>query len=79
MQNLIKIFTKTHQIVHFFKKFSYRSMPPSCVQLISLFLYERTIFCIRNAIKIYTKMHQLSLVFKEISGAITNLISNELL
>ena len=22
MQNLIKIFTKTHQIVHFFKKFS---------------------------------------------------------
>ena len=29
IQNLIKIFTKTHQISHFFKIFSQGSMPPS--------------------------------------------------
>ena len=29
IQNLIKIFTKTHQIAHFFKNFSQGSMPPS--------------------------------------------------
>ena len=29
IQNLIKIFTKTHQIAHFFKIFSQGSMPPS--------------------------------------------------
>ena len=28
IQNLIKIFTKTHQIAHFFKIFSQGSMPP---------------------------------------------------
>ena len=28
-QNLIKIFTKTHEIAHFFKIFSQSSMPPS--------------------------------------------------
>ena len=29
IQYLIKIFTKTHQIAHFFKIFSQGSMPPS--------------------------------------------------
>ena len=29
IQNLIKIFTKTHQIAYFFKIFSQGSMPPS--------------------------------------------------
>ena len=29
IQNLIKIFTKMHQIAHFFKIFSQGSMPPS--------------------------------------------------
>ena len=29
IQNLIKIFTKTHQIAHFFKIFSHGSLPPS--------------------------------------------------
>ena len=29
IQNLIKIFTKTHQIAHFFKIFSQGSLPPS--------------------------------------------------
>ena len=29
IQNLIKIFTKTHQIAHFFKIFTQGSMPPS--------------------------------------------------
>ena len=29
IQNLIKIFTMTHQIAHFFKIFSQGSMPPS--------------------------------------------------
>ena len=29
IQNLIKIFTKTHQIAHFFKIFLQGSMPPS--------------------------------------------------
>ena len=29
IQNLIKIFTKTHQIAHFFKIFSHGSMLPS--------------------------------------------------
>ena len=29
IQNLIKIFTKTHQIAHFFQIFSQGSMPPS--------------------------------------------------
>ena len=29
IQNLIKIFTKTHQIAHSFKIFSQGSMPPS--------------------------------------------------
>ena len=29
IQNLIKIFTKTHQIAHFFKFFSQGSLPPS--------------------------------------------------
>ena len=29
IQKLIKIFIKTHQIAHFFKKFSQGSMPPS--------------------------------------------------
>ena len=29
IQNLIKIFTKTHEIAHFFKIFSQGSMPPS--------------------------------------------------
>ena len=29
LQNLIKIFTNTHQIAHFFKIFSKGSMPPS--------------------------------------------------
>ena len=28
IQNLIKIFTKTHQIAHFFKIFSQGNMPP---------------------------------------------------
>ena len=56
IQNLIKIFTKTHQIAHFFKNFSQVSMPPiACVQLISLFLYKKNHVFIQNAIKIYTK------------------------
>ena len=29
MRNLIKIYTKTHQIAHFFKIFSLESMPPT--------------------------------------------------
>ena len=29
IQNLIKIFTKTHEIAHFFKIFSQGSLPPS--------------------------------------------------
>ena len=41
IQNLIKIFTKTHQIAHLKKNFSQGSMPPTCVQLISIFLYEK--------------------------------------
>ena len=59
IQNLIKIFTKTHQITYFFKNLSQGSMPLACVQLISLFLYEKNHFIIQNAIKIYTKTHQL--------------------
>ena len=52
IQNLNKIFTKTHQIAYF-SKFSRRvASPLACVELISFFLYER-------AIKKYTKSHQL--------------------
>ena len=48
IQNLNKIFTKTHQIAHF-SKFSRRvASPLACVQLISFFLYERTIFLCRR-------------------------------
>ena len=64
IQNLIKIFTKTHEIAHFFKIFLQGSRDVKrrtlqCVQLISLFLYEKNHFFIQNAIKIYTKTHQL--------------------
>ena len=47
--------------LHIFKKNSRRvACPLACVQLISLFLYEKkNIFFIQNAIKIYTKTHQL--------------------
>ena len=55
IQNLIQIFTKTHQIAHFFKK----NCNVACVQVISLFLYEKNHSFIRNANKIYTKTHQL--------------------
>ena len=34
IQNQIKIFTKTHQIAHFFKIFSLVACPIACVQLI---------------------------------------------
>ena len=53
IENLIKIFTKTHEL-HIFSKFSRRVACP--VQLI--FLYEKNHFFIHNAIKIYTKTHQ---------------------
>ena len=47
--------------LHIFSKISCSvACPLSCVQLISLFLYEKTHFFIQNAIKIYTKTHQLS-------------------
>ena len=60
IQNLIKIFTKTHQIAHIFSKFSRMvACSLACVQLISLFLYEKNHFFIQNAIKIYPKTHQL--------------------
>ena len=82
-----KFYIKSDQNIHqdasnytFFQKIS-RSVacPISCVQLISLFLYEKNHFFIQNAIKIYTKTHPLLHVFKKFSGAITNLIANELL
>ena len=65
IQNLIKIFTKTLKIAHFFKNFSQGiACPLTCVQQISLFLYEKNhqIRAIRalftqNAFKIYTKTH----------------------
>ena len=59
IQNLIKIFTKMHQIAHFFKFFRRVACSLACVQLISLFLYEKNHFFIQNAIKIYPKTHQL--------------------
>ena len=60
IQNLIKIFTRTHKIAHFFKNFSQGiACPLTCVQQISLFLYEKNHFFTKNAIKIYTKTHQL--------------------
>ena len=44
IQNLIKRFTKTHQIA-FFSKFSRMvACPLACVQLISFFLYEKNYF-----------------------------------
>ena len=57
--------TKSDQNIHqdasnctFFSKFSRRvACPLTCVQLISLFLYEKDHFSIQNAIKIYTKTH----------------------
>ena len=59
IQNLIKIFTKTHQIAHY-SKFSRRvACSLGFAQLISLFLYEKNHCFIQNAIKIYTKAHQL--------------------
>ena len=42
IQNLIKIFTKTYQIALFFNSRRV-ACPLACVQLISLFLYERKI------------------------------------
>ena len=59
IQNLIKIFTKTHQIAHFYKISRRVACPLARVQLISLFRYEKNHFFIQNAIKIYTKSHQL--------------------
>ena len=56
IQNLIKIFTKTHQIAHFIKISRRVAYPLASVQLISLFLYEKNHFFDQNAIKIYTKM-----------------------
>ena len=58
--------TKSDQNIHqdasnctFFFKFSRMvACPLACVQLISLFLYEKNHFFIQNAIKIYTKTHQ---------------------
>ena len=44
MQNLIKIYTKTHQNAHFFLNYFAGSMAPICVQLIALFLYENSHF-----------------------------------
>ena len=50
--------------LHIFSKFFRRvACPIACVQLISLFLYEKNHFFIQNAIKIYTKSHQLRHVF----------------
>ena len=59
-----KINTKSDQNIHqdisncTFKKNSRGvACPLACVQLISLFLYEKNHFYIQNAIKIYTKTH----------------------
>ena len=57
--------TKSHQNIHqdapncIFSKFSLGvACPLACVQLISLFLYEKNYFSFRMH-KIYTKTHQL--------------------
>ena len=46
--------------LHIFSKFSRRvACPLACVQLISLFLFQKNHFFIQNAIKIYTKTQEL--------------------
>ena len=77
IQNLIKIFTKTHQITHVFK-FSCRvACPLACVQLISLFLHEKNYFSFRMPSKYTLKRINYDMFFQKIPGAITNLIANE--
>ena len=46
IQNLIKIFTKTYQIAHFFNIFSQGSMPPSMCAVDIIILYEKNHFFI---------------------------------
>ena len=72
-RNHLKKNTKSDQNIHqdasnctFFQKFIAHDLltishpcPLACVQLISLFLYEKNHIFIQNAIKIYTKAHQL--------------------
>ena len=72
IQNLIKIFTRTHQIAHFFKNFSQLGSMPlaiACVQLISLFLYERTIFSFRMQSKYTLKCINYDMFSQKISGS----------
>ena len=58
IQKLIKISSRRIKL-HIFSKFFRRvACPLACVQLISLFLFEKNHFFIQNAIKIYTKTHQ---------------------
>ena len=47
MQNLRKIYTKTHQNAHYFKIFLLGACPLACVQLISIFLYTNSHFSFR--------------------------------
>ena len=76
IQNLIKICTKTHQIAHFFKIFSQGS-PLACVQLISFFLYERTIFSCRIQSKYTLNRINYDMFPTKFSvRSITNLIAN---
>ena len=77
MQNLIKIYTKTHQIAHFFSKFiRWGAWPLACVQLISLFLHENRHFSFRILLKYTLKRINYKMFLKHFPGAITNLIEN---
>ena len=70
IQNQIKIFTKTHQIAHFFKIFSQGSMPPSiCVQLISLFLFKKKTFSFRMQSRYTLKRINYDMFSKKVSGS----------
>ena len=53
-------YSSRHIKLHIFSKFSrVVACPLACVQLISLFLYEKSHFFIQNAMKIYTKTHKI--------------------
>ena len=70
MQNLITIYTKTHQITHFSKFSRWGTWLLACVQLISLFLYKNSHFTFRMLSKLMFP--------KKIPRATTNLIANVL-
>ena len=75
MQNLIKIYTKTH-IFSIFSR--WRAWPLVCVQLISLFLYENSHFSFRMLSNYTLKRINYKMFSKKISESYSQLYSKRI-